>query len=77
MLFGESTSEAEAFELMDVAYDHGITLFDTAEMYPVPQSAQTQGQSEIILGKWLKNKPRHERCTFGQPAGSISVHLQR
>lgn len=28
-------------------------------MYPVPAKAETQGRSEIALGKWLKTVPRH------------------
>lgn len=42
MLFGESTSALEAERLLDLAVEAGITFFDTAEMYPVPQSAATQ-----------------------------------
>lgn len=61
MLFGESTSEADAFLFLSTASDHDINIFDTAEMYPVPQRAQTQGLSEIILGKWLKS---HKRTDF-------------
>ncbi len=28
-------------------------------MYPVPAKAETQGRTEIALGKWLKTVPRH------------------
>jgi len=29
-------------------------------MYPVPAKAETQGRTEIALGKWLKTVPRHD-----------------
>lgn len=53
MTFGAQTEEAEAFRQLDRALDAGITLFDTAENYPAPVSAATQGRSEEILGKWI------------------------
>ena len=56
MLFGTSTGEEEAFAMLDRARDHGINLLDTAEMYPVPQSAESQGRSEAIVGKWLRSR---------------------
>lgn len=42
MLFGESTPADEAERLLSQAADAGINFFDTAEMYPVPQRAETQ-----------------------------------
>lgn len=53
MTFGGQTAEAESLRQLDMARDAGITLFDTAENYPTPISAETQGRSEAILGAWL------------------------
>jgi aryl-alcohol dehydrogenase-like predicted oxidoreductase len=53
MTFGSQTPEEEAFRQLDLALGAGITLFDTAENYPAPVSAQTQGRSEEILGRWI------------------------
>ena len=58
MLFGESTSETAAHQLLSAAAEAGINFFDSAEMYPVPQRAETQGRSEAILGAWIKSKRR-------------------
>ena len=58
MLFGESTSAAEANVSLHTAAELGINFFDSAEMYPVPQSESTQGLSEIILGQWLRSQRR-------------------
>lgn len=33
---------------------------DAAEMYPVPTKKETQGRTEIALGKWLKTRNRHD-----------------
>ena len=56
MLFGESTPEREAHRLLSAAAEVGVTAFDSAEMYPVPQRAETQGSSEAILGRWLRGR---------------------
>ena len=53
MTFGGQTGEADAFWQMDMAFDRGITLFDTAENYPTPTGPETQGRSEELLGKWI------------------------
>lgn len=62
MLFGESTPPAEAERLLGLAADAGVNCFDTAEMYPVPQAAATQGRSEEVLGAWLRRQRLRPRC---------------
>jgi aryl-alcohol dehydrogenase-like predicted oxidoreductase len=55
MTFGDQNSEAEAHSQLDYALERGINFIDTAELYPSMPRAQTQGASETIIGKWLKN----------------------
>ena len=47
--FGMGENEAQAFDLMDRAFDAGINFFDTANAYG-------GGRSEIYIGRWLKRK---------------------
>lgn len=56
MTFGAKTSKADAFRQLDLAFAAGINLFDTAENYPAPISAETQGRSEEILGSWVAER---------------------
>ena len=56
MTWGEQNTLEEAFEQMDYAYDQGINIFDSAELYPVPPSAETQGETSRILGQWVKSR---------------------
>lgn len=56
MTFGAQTPEEDAFRQLDMAYDAGITLFDTAENYPAPVNPETQGRSEEILGRWITER---------------------
>lgn len=56
MTFGEQNSEADAHEQLDRAVAFGINFIDTAEMYPVPPKADTQGRTEAYIGSWLKRR---------------------
>jgi aryl-alcohol dehydrogenase-like predicted oxidoreductase len=56
MTWGQQNSLEEAFEQMDYAYEKGINIFDSAELYPVPPSAETQGETSRILGQWVKSR---------------------
>lgn len=56
MTFGEQNSEAEAHTQLDRAVAFGINFIDTAEMYPVPPKAETQGRTEAYIGSWLKHR---------------------
>lgn len=58
MTFGGQTGEAESFRIMDCAHELGINFLDAAELYPVPPAAETFGQTEEVVGRWLKTKPR-------------------
>ncbi len=53
MTFGEQNTEKEGHEQLDYALDKGVNFVDTAEMYSVPGSKETQGSTERIIGSWL------------------------
>jgi len=79
MNFGAQTSEGDAFRILDMAFGAGITLFDTAENYPAPVSAATQGRSEEILGRWIAARSLRDRVIVatkvagpGNAAGDMS-----
>jgi aryl-alcohol dehydrogenase-like predicted oxidoreductase len=58
MTWGQQNSESEAHEQLDYAVAQGINFIDTAEMYPVPPNAETQGRTEKHLGTWLARQKR-------------------
>ncbi len=69
MTWGEQNSETEAHEQLDYAVDQGINFIDTAEMYPVPPNAKTQGRTEQYLGTWLKKQQRDKLFIATKVAG--------
>jgi aryl-alcohol dehydrogenase-like predicted oxidoreductase len=56
MTWGEQNSEAQAHEQLDYALAQGVNFIDTAEMYPVPPRAETQGRTEAYIGSWLRKR---------------------
>jgi aryl-alcohol dehydrogenase-like predicted oxidoreductase len=69
MTWGEQNSESEAHAQLDYAIRHGINFIDTAEMYPVPPNATTQGRTETILGRWLARHGRNGLVIASKVAG--------
>ncbi len=69
MTFGEQNSEAEAHAQLDLAVSRGVNFIDTAEMYPVPPRAETQGRTESYTGSWLKHQPRDKLVVATKIAG--------
>ena len=64
--FGREIDEQTSFAVMDRALEHGITLFDTAEVY-------AGGRSEEIIGRWLKaRKSRDQIVLATKVAGSLT-----
>lgn len=72
MTFPTQCDEKEAFAMMDRCYDAGINFYDTAELYPVPPRADLAGQTEEIVGRWLKTKPRESIILASKVAGAAS-----
>lgn len=54
MTFGEQVAEPDAHAILDRAIERGVNFIDTAELYPVPPSQDTCGQTEVFIGHWLK-----------------------
>lgn len=57
MTWGEQNTRDDGFQQMDLAVEHGINFFDTAEMYAVPPTASTYGSTESIIGEWFQARP--------------------
>ena len=72
MSFGTWSDKSESFRILDTAFDRGINFFDTAEIYPVPPTAEMAGLSEEIFGKWIKTKSRDAVLVATKVAGAAS-----
>jgi len=61
MTWGEQNSAEEAFAQLDRAFEQGLNFIDTAEMYSFPARAESQGDSERIIGAWMQARGNRER----------------
>jgi aryl-alcohol dehydrogenase-like predicted oxidoreductase len=64
MTYGEQNTEREAHAQLDRALAAGINFIDTAELYPVPPRAETQGQTERFIGTWLASRRCRDRVVL-------------
>ncbi len=72
MTWGEQNTQDEAFEQMDYALDAGINFFDTAELYPVPPSAETYTATETIIGNWLANRKNRDKVILASKIAGLA-----
>jgi aryl-alcohol dehydrogenase-like predicted oxidoreductase len=70
MTFGTQADKRESFRIMDESVESGIDFFDTAEVYPVPPTAELSGLTEEWVGEWLKSKPRESVILATKVAGA-------
>lgn len=61
MTWGQQNTEAEGHAQMDYALAHGVNFFDTAELYSIPPTRDTQGSTERIIGSWLKARKNRDK----------------
>lgn len=64
MTFGEQNTEAEGHEQLDFALAHGVNFIDTAELYSIPPKPETQGNTERIVGSWLKARGNRDKVVL-------------
>uniref|UniRef100_A0A7S0HUD1 NADP-dependent oxidoreductase domain-containing protein n=1 Tax=Hanusia phi TaxID=3032 RepID=A0A7S0HUD1_9CRYP len=70
MTWGQQNTMDEGVEQLNVAFDEfGVNFIDTAEMYPIPVKAETQGDTDRTIAKWLKTKKREDVVLATKVAG--------
>src|SRR3989344_5294298 len=72
MNWGEQNTEKDAYEQLDYAISQGFNFIDTAESYPVPPNAKSQGRTEIYIGNWLKKRGNRKDLIIASKAASRS-----
>ena len=55
-VFGWTLNEKESFEMLDAIYKLGINCIDTADVYSRWVDGNSGGESEKIIGKWMKER---------------------
>ncbi|KJV33336.1 aldo/keto reductase [Luteibacter yeojuensis] len=68
-VFGWSADEARSFELLDAFVDHGFNLVDTADVYSAWVDGNEGGESEAIIGRWLKKSGKRDKVVIATKVG--------
>lgn len=79
MTWGNQNTEPEGHKQLDYALDQGINFIDTAEMYPVPASPETQGRTSKIIGSWLKKSGHRDKVVLASKItgpGDYTAHIR-
>ena len=68
-VFGWTVNEAAASELLDHFVDAGFNMIDTADVYSRWIPGNHGGESETIIGKWLKHSGKRDRVLIATKSG--------
>lgn len=68
-VFGWTVDEATAFALLDRFVDAGCNLIDTADVYSRWVPGHAGGESETIVGKWLKRSGKRAQVVLATKVG--------
>lgn len=68
-VFGWTVDEATSFSLLDAWLDAGFNFVDTADVYSRWVPGHAGGESETIIGKWLKKGGQRERIVLATKMG--------
>ena len=79
MTWGNQNTESEGHEQLDYAFNNGVNFIDTAELYPVPATAETSGRTSKIIGNWLKKTGNRENVVIASKIagpGDYTAHIR-
>jgi aryl-alcohol dehydrogenase-like predicted oxidoreductase len=68
-VFGWTADEATSFSLLDAFVDAGFNLVDTADVYSRWAPGHTGGESESVIGRWLKATGKRDRIVLATKVG--------
>ena len=68
-VFGWTADEKTSFALLDRFVDTGFSLVDTADMYSIWAPGHVGGESEGVIGRWLKRSGKREQVVIATKVG--------
>ena len=68
-VFGWTVDEATSFSLLDAWLDAGMNFIDTADVYSRWAPGHSGGESETIIGKWLKRSGKRDKVVLATKVG--------
>jgi aryl-alcohol dehydrogenase-like predicted oxidoreductase len=68
-VFGWTADEATSFDLLDAFVDGGFNFIDTANVYSRWVPGHEGGESETIIGNWMKSRKARDRVVVATKVG--------
>jgi aryl-alcohol dehydrogenase-like predicted oxidoreductase len=68
-VFGWTADEAASFAVLDASLAAGLNFIDTADVYSVWLPGHRGGESETVIGKWLKRRGRRDDVVIATKVG--------
>ena len=68
-VFGWTADEATSFQLLDAFVDSGFNLVDTADVYSRWVPGHTGGESETLIGRWLRKSGKRDQVLIATKVG--------
>jgi aryl-alcohol dehydrogenase-like predicted oxidoreductase len=73
-VFGWSVDEKRSFELLDAFVDAGGNMIDTADVYSAWVPGNRGGDSETIIGNWLRQGGKRDRVLIATKVAKWNEH---
>ncbi len=68
-VFGWTADEATSFKLLDGYVDAGFSFVDTADVYSRWAPGNKGGESETVIGNWLRNGAKRDKVVIATKCG--------
>jgi aryl-alcohol dehydrogenase-like predicted oxidoreductase len=70
-VFGWTADEATSFRLLDGFVDAGLEFIDTADVYSAWAPGHVGGESETVIGNWLKRSGKRGKVVLATKVGMM------
>jgi len=74
-VFGWTADEATSFRLLDAFVDAGGTMIDTADVYSAWVPGHVGGESETVIGQWLRQSGKRDKVVIASKVGFLDGEI--
>ncbi len=68
-VFGWTVDESAAFAILDAFTEYGLDLVDTANIYSTWVPGNRGGESEVMIGRWIKRSGKRDKILLATKVG--------
>lgn len=72
-VFGWTADEAQSFAVLDAYFEAGGNFIDTADVYSEWKDGNSGGESETIIGNWMKARGNRDKLVIATKVAKLST----